>query len=278
MISIVQPLPVGNALRLFLSPPAGAVAWKILRKGSDTFSGHDDASALQVYAGDELVVVDTVALQNDVMAFYRPFYTSDGATWTPGPTAFGTPSATYAEQTVDVLSTIRRRIEAGLKVECDRGNFMMENGYIQVTNAAPAMTPDLLFPLVTIHLESEDPGERAIGEMVGIDTLDYADGDWQEAEGWLAAVRLTAIGWCLNADERLELRKAIRRVLIANLPVFESHGWTGFSVGFQDVDSLSGEYSANVYQVLCSISCTAPVVVTSKAAPIDSVDITLTTP
>ena len=274
MISIVQPLYVGNALRLFLEPLAGSVRWKVLRKGSDTFSGHDDAGALVAYEGDERVIVDSAFLTNDVMSFYRPFYTADGVEWTAGPTASGTPSATYQEQTTDVLSKVRERIEAGLLVEVQRGNFAAPLGYIQVTNAAPAMTPDLSFPLVTVHLESEDPGERGIGEMVATDLYDSIGGDWSESEGWLAAVRLTAIGWSLNADERIEIRKAIRRILLANLPVFESYGWTGFSASFQDVDSLSGEYSANVYQVMCSISCTAPVVVSGNAAPIDAVEVT----
>ena len=89
MISIVQPLHIGNALRLFIEPPAGAVRWRILRKGSDSFVDHDDQGALVVYEGDDKVVIDSAHLQNEVMAFYRPFYTSDGITWAAGPTASG---------------------------------------------------------------------------------------------------------------------------------------------------------------------------------------------
>lgn len=81
MIRIVQPLPAGNAIRLFLDPPAGAVAWRILKKSSDTFTDQDDPSAVIVYEGDERVVVDAAYLQNDVKVFYRPFYLMPGGVW-----------------------------------------------------------------------------------------------------------------------------------------------------------------------------------------------------
>ena len=41
MISLVQTLHVGNALRLFIEPPAGAVIWRVYRKASDTLTGMD---------------------------------------------------------------------------------------------------------------------------------------------------------------------------------------------------------------------------------------------
>ena len=80
MISMIQPLYVGNALRLFLEPPAGATEWKVLRKGSGTFSGHDDPAAMLAYHGDSKVIDDISGLQNEVLQFYRPFYTTDGTT------------------------------------------------------------------------------------------------------------------------------------------------------------------------------------------------------
>lgn len=271
MISIVQPLHAGNALRLFIEPPASAVRWRVLRKGSDSFSGEDDASALVAYEGDERVIVDATALVNDQMAFYRPFYTSDGVTWIAGPTAYGTPSAIYQEVTTDVLSFLRERLEAGLKVECDRGNIVTELGYVQVYNAAPALTPDLRFPLVTVHLEGEDPSERAIGEVLAPDIFDSIGDEWVESEGWIASVRVTVIGWSLNSDERIELRKCLRRIIIANMPVFASKGWMHVDLSLQDVDAVNGEYQANIYQVMGSFSCLAPVVVSGAAAPISEV-------
>lgn len=264
MIAIVQPLYAGNALRLFVEPPAGAVRWKILRKGSDSFSGHDDPSALVAYEGDERVIVDSSYLQNDVMAFYKPFYTADGLAWTAEATASGTPSATYEDQTTDVLSFLRERLEAGLQVEVQRGSLVNELGYVQVYTAAPSLERDLKFPLVTLHLDSEDPTARVLGEAIGHDDFDAIGDEWTESEGWLSSVVVSVIGWSLNADERIELRKAIRRVIVANLGVFADRGWQQVSVSLRDMDAVSGEYSAPVYQVMGTFTCVAPVVVSGR--------------
>lgn len=265
---MVQPLHVGNALRLYIEPPAGSVRWKVLRKGSDSFSTHNDPSAVVAYEGDERVVIDSAFLQNQVMAFYRPFYTVDGVIWTPGDTAHGTPDAIYEDLTTDVLSVLRQRIESGLLVECQRGNFATDLGYVQVYTASPSLERDLAMPLVTVHLENEEPGERFLGEdMIG-DQFDSIGDEWTESEGWLANVSVTLIGWSLNSDERIELRKAIRRIVVANLPVFADEGWQQCSLSQQDIDAVNGEYPAHIYQVMSTFSCLAPVRVGGKVDPV----------
>ena len=273
MISMIQPLNAGNALRLFLQPPDGAVRWKVLRKGNGTFSGHDDPSAIVAHEGDERVIVDTAFLQNEVMAFYCPFYTSDGATWTAGPVATGTPAAIYQEHTTDVLSFLRERLEAGLLVEVQRGNFAPDLGYIQVYTAPPSLEQNLRLPLVTVHLDNEEPAERAIGELVDTDEFNAIGFDWQESEGWLASVRVMVIGWSLNSDERLELRKAIRRIVIANLPVFAAQGWEQVSLSQQDIDAINGEYTAQLYQVMSTFTCLAPVRVSGTVGAVRDISV-----
>lgn len=268
---MVQPLHAGNALRLILEPPAGAVRWKVLRKGSDSFSGHDDPLALVVSEGDDRVIVDVNSLQNQVMAFYRPYYTTNGTSWTAGATAHGTPDATYQDESSDVLSVLRQRLEAGLLVECQRGNFATDLGYIQVYTASPSLERDLALPLVTIHLENEEPGERVLGEDMIEGQFDAIGGDWDEAEGWLANVSVTIIGWSLNSDERIELRKAIRRIVVANLTVFEGLGWYQVNLSQQDIDAVSGEYPAHIYQVMSTFSCVAPVRVSGNVSAISNV-------
>lgn len=228
-----------------------------------------------VYEGNEPIVVDTRYLQNEVMAFYRPYYTADGVIWTSGSTNSGTPRAIYEEQTADVLSELRDRLEAGLLVECQRGNFQTELGYIQVYTAPPSLERDLRFPLVTLHLESEEPAERGIGEVIGVDEFDGIGSDWQEYEGWLSSVRLSIVGWSLNSDERIELRKAIRRLVVANLPVFDSFGWVQINLSQQDNDAISGEYPSPIYQVMSTFSCLAPVRVSADAAAISEVNATI---
>lgn len=258
MISMIQPLHAGNALRLFLEPPNGAVSWRILRKGADTFTGIDDASAYVAYEGDERVIVDAYMLVNEQAAFYKPFY-FDGTAWASGATASGTPAAVYEEHSTDVLSFVRERLEAGLLVEVQRGNLSSEIGYVQVYTAPPSLERDLRFPLVTIHLENESPDIRALGEDISGDEFDAPGDYWLESEGWLAQVQLIIIGWSLNSDERIELRKAIRRLVVANLPVFDSKGFQQINLTQQDVDAVNGEYGAPLYQVMSTFSCLAPV-------------------
>lgn len=258
MISMVQPLYVGNALRLFFEPPAGSVRWKVLRKGSDSFSGHDDPSAAVIYQGDERVIVDTQFLQNQVMAFYRPFYTSDGVTWTPGPTASGTPNAVYVETATDVVSVLRDRLEAGLKVEVERGNLQSELGYVQVYISTPSLEQDLRFPLVTIHLDDEAAAVWGVGDDITGDVFDPVEEEFEESEGWLSQVQCSVIGWSLNGDERDELRKAIRRIVMGNMQVFASHGWEQIELSQQHIDAVGGEYPAPIFQSVGSFRCLAP--------------------
>jgi len=260
MITMIQPLPIGNALRVFMQPPAGSVIWRVLRKDSNSFSGASDASAVVAYEGDEKIFVDAAFLINEVMAFYKPFYSVDGVVWTAGDVASGTPSSTYEDYTTDVLQVVRERIEAGLLVEIQRGNLVNEIGYIQVFTAPPSLERDLRFPLVTIHLENESSsGERAIGDNISGDEFDSVGFAWVQSEGWLANVRLTFIGWSLNSDERIELRKALRRIVVGNLALFSDKGMEQIDFDQSDVDSVSGEFGAPMYQVMNTFTCLAPI-------------------
>ena len=276
MISTIQNLYAGNALRLYLEPPTDAVAWRILRKGSDSFTDENDASAVVVYEGDDRVVVDAESLTNDQMAFYRPFY-FNGLTWMSGPTNSGTPTAAYEDHSTDVLEFVRDRLERSLLTEVQRGNLTNELGYIQVYTAPPSLERDLRFPLVTIHLDSEGRGESGIGEDISGDLYDEFDGSVDQDEGWLANVQLSIIGWSLNSDERIQLRKALRRIVIANLPVFDSRGMIEIDLHQQDVDAVNGEYGAPIYQVMNTFSCMAPVRVRERFDPVGDVITTVTT-
>lgn len=270
MLAMVQPLHVGNALRLFIEPPSNAISWRILRKTVNAFASEVDPTALIAYEGNDHVVLDTTALVNGVMAFYQPYY-YDGAAWTAGAGNYGTPAANYTELTPDVLSILRERLEAGLLVEVQRGNLISALGYVQVINGAPTLEGDMQFPLVTVHMDSEEAGERGLGESFGDDFFDSPADLWREAEGWLANVRVTIVGWSLNADERIELRKAIRRILIGNLPTFDARGLIQVQVSQQDVDAVGGEYPAPLFQVMTNFSCTVPVRVGGAVDPITDV-------
>lgn len=276
MISMIQNLHIGNALRLFLQPPADALTWRVLRKGADTFTGPTDSGAVIAYEGDEPIFTDIESLKNEEISFYRPYYTSDGVTWTAGATNYGTPTADYVDNSPDVLGILRDRIEAGLKVECERGNFLPELGYIQVFTAPPSLERDLRLPLVTVHMESEEPAERGIGETIGGDEFDAIGFSWEEDQSWLAGVQITMIGWSANSDERIELRKALRRIVMGNLEIFSSKSIQQVSLSQHDIDAVNGEYPAPMYQCMCNFSCVSPVHVGGPAEAIVDVTQTLT--
>lgn len=265
MITTVQNLHIGNALRLFIKPPAGYPAWRILRKDTDSFTGPDDAGAIVVYEGDEKVIVDKESVQNGVMQFYRPYYTQDGQNWTAGPTASGTSTSDYQDYTVDVYELIRDRLERGLKVECDRGTFQTELGYIPVLTAPPTMERDHRLPLVSIHYDSEESSERAIGENISGDEFDSVGFDWEESEGWWANISITIAGWSLNPSERVDLRKAIRRIMVANMELLAAEGVVQANLSLSDIDLVNGEIqNGQLYQVMGTFTCVAPVRVGGK--------------
>lgn len=270
---MIVPLPVGNALRVFLEPPAGATLWRILRKGADTFTGETDPNALVVYEGTQKSVLDVAYLNNETAYFYRAYYW-DGTAWTASATVSATPQATYADASTDALSVVRDRLDYGLTVEVARGTLVHDENRIKVLTAPP-LFDDTRWPVVTVHLQSEVPAERALGEELDADYLDALDGEWIETEGWLAKVQLMITGWCLNPDERIELRKTLRRIVVANLPVFDDAGMVQIEFSQQDVDAVSGEYPAPVYQVMCCFSCLAPVIVRSQADAIADVTSTI---
>jgi len=260
MLSRIEALAIGNALRVFFEPPSGAVQVRLLRKVSDTFSGQDDAQALLVFAGDPTnAVLDDKGLQNGTTYFYRAYYLI-ASVWTASASVSAVPNAAYADASTDVLEVVRDRLQKGLRVEVDRGNFASDadDKYIKVLNAPP-LEESTRWPVVTVHLTSESPAHRGLGEMVEADDFLELDGTWGSGEGWLAKVQLSIVAWSLNPDERIDLRKAMRRLIIGNLSVFDEHGMVEIEFSQQDIDAVSGEFAAPVYQVMSTFTCVAPV-------------------
>lgn len=257
---MLHPLSAGNAIRVFITPPAGAKYWRVLKMGSDGFAGAEDLDyAVIAYEGDERVFVDASNLMNEVKTFYKPYYRMADDSWVAGRTADATPVGSYEEYTTDVMSFLRQRLEEGLKIEVARENILHEYGYVQVFTAPPAIEKNLRFPLVTLTLDSESPSTRGIGENISGDEFDEIGAGHFDSEGWLSDVQITIVAWSQNSNERIELRKAVRRVIIANLTVFADRGFDQVSLTAQDVDAINGEYTVNLYQTFFTFSCIAPV-------------------
>ena len=273
MITMVQPLSIGNAMRLILQPHSGAVLWRVLRKDQNDFVGPDDPSALLVHEGDMSSCLDAEYLVNGQQVFYRPYYLMRDGSWVAGDVAAGTPAAIYQDMSTDALTVVRDRLEAGLRVEVERGTIASQLGYVQAFTAPPVF--DVVhFPAVTIHVESENPSERGIGECIDTYVFDVVDGMFTESEGWFADVHLQIIGWSMNADERSMLRQAIRRVIVGNLPVFSGLGLDLVNLQQSDVDAMNGEYGVpQMFQTVGSFTCMAPVRVSGVVAPVRDVTV-----
>lgn len=271
-ISHIRALPVGNALQVILQPPAGAEFWRVLRKTSDTFTGQDDAGAILVHDGDDAAVLDDRMVVNGVAYFYRAYYWN-GSVWSASASVTATAQATYSDESVDALTLVRDRLESALKIRVQRGDLEHVAGGIPVLLAPPAFE-DTRWPVVTVHLQNEAPGTRAVGELMFSD-IQQDDGDYTDGEGYLADVQLAVIGWSLNADERSVLRKAIRTAVVANFPVFAGRGLVTPSFSQQDVEDFQS-YAAPVYQTMGTFSCQAPIWVTGSATDVVDVEVSAT--
>ena len=266
MIGFIERLPVGNALRVLLTPPAGAVKWRLLRKLADDFAGHDDPDAALIYEGDDLRnILDTESLVNGTPYYYRE-YALVVAAWAASPTVSSTPIARGALGGPDPLTLVRERLELALREAVAAGRLTHELGYIPCLTAPPQFE-DARWPLVTVHLDSDRPQVRGIGEIVAPDFLDGEE--WQSSEGWLADTRLQIVGWSLNPDQRIALRLAIKAGILGNLSVFDEAGLTQIDTAQSDIEDFE-RYGAPVYQTVCSLSCLAPsVFVGPDGTPVD---------
>lgn len=269
----VEILPAGNAVRLYFLPPEEAASITLLRRTSGVFTGPDDPAALVVADLAEIpepcVLSDTLDLANGTNYIYRAYYNGDQDLYDD---ASATPQASYQDVGVDVVSLLLERLRLGLAVEVDRGTLRPKTGSIAVQNATP-LWDETAFPVVTVQLTQAAPDTRALGEVIdaGVElSTAYLDG-----EGMLDRVRVALVGWSLNPDERIALRRAVRRILNANLPVFEDAGILAPEWSQRDQDEMQA-YNIPVYQTLTEFSCLVVEGVESETANVTAVESFLT--
>lgn len=224
MISAIRQIASGNALRLVLTPPLAAAWWRVLRRSSGPISGPTDSGAVVV--ADESraeQILDITGLENGTAYTYQPFYW-DGAAWLTAAPVTATPTTGYEDgHTLDPQELVIERLLLGLKAERTRGTVIAEEE-IQVIAGPIVAGEGIALPIVSVQLESCIPDSRGIGETVLADLQDV-DGDWIEHTGWLSRYVLSVTGVTVNSDERVALRKALRRVIQANLEVFAEAGF-----------------------------------------------------
>lgn len=269
MISFIQSLASGNAVKVALNPPKQADRWRLLRKATDDFTGQDDPAAAVILDGDERYIVDRTTLLNGNVYHYK-LYSLIGANWVTTPSVQVTVTAGYFGISNDPLDVIRERLELGLKVEVTRGKLKHARDYIPVKTAFP-FNEAAMWPMVTVHVQSVSTDTRAIGELWETD----AD---EDMDGGLDRWRIDVIGWTMNPDERNELRKAIRRVIVANLPLFDDVGMIQIDFSQMDAEELADkDKNIVIYKTVGSFSCLAPFVVANEGPTVETVETTVNT-
>jgi hypothetical protein len=279
---MVHPLPVGNAMQLVVAAPRGAAVLRVLRRaGGDGFTGPDDASPGVVRVADAPVgasLVDISGLENGTTYTWRVWYKDAAGSWLPASTSgarSGTPQATYRGDDPDPQTLLALRLELGLRVEVQRGRLRpsARTGRVGVVLApfALADAPESEFPVVSVHVEHDTPEARAIGEVLLPDL--HADGAWTETTGWLSRVVVNVVGATRNPDGRAALRRAIKRIVLANLPVFDAMGLSLVEFAQQDAEDLSS-LGAPVYFTRGTFSCMVGATVESDVGEIEDVVVT----
>lgn len=274
MITFLKPLAAGNAVQILLAPPEGAAHWRVLRRTAGQIAGPDDAGAVLVADGStDESILDMEGVANGAPHTYRAFYWI-GAGWSASEAETVTPAATYAGLGPDVQAVVRERIELALAVEVARGALVPpDGGRIRVTTAPYALPDKVSFPMVSVHIDDDMPAERFIGELLAGD-LSQEGGAVTQSEGWLSRYVLSVVGVSRNTDERVALRKAIKRAVMANLPIFDAVGMMQVQFSQRDDDQFGRDDGAALHFTRGTLTCLAPSAVSADIGPIDDVDVT----
>jgi hypothetical protein len=123
------------------------------------------------------------------------------------------------------------------------------------------------FPCVSFHLDADSPNDRGVGDEWGED-------DDEALDGWLSRHDVTVCGWTINADERIQMRHALKRLVVGNFPVFAAAGLVMPEFSQQDDEDFH-TYSAPVYLARGRFTCLAPYALVTPAQVIAEVETTV---
>lgn len=263
-----RPLPAGNAARLYLTPPLGALHWRVLRmEGTNTnIPTHDYRQAVVVADhADERSILDFTGLLNDQPYTWRAFYQQSNGEWLPSEPVTATPRAIYQEGGTDLQDFLRERIGLGLAVEIKRGTLKPKDGRIRVITAPFVGTEDPKLPAVSVHFDNGRPSDRFIGDTMGIGA---DSGGHLDSDGFLSRQNLTISVCSENADERRAIRQALLRILEANLEVMAGAGIMLPEWAWADMEAMPDAQKGGVplFYANFSFSAVAPTVVLHQMA------------
>lgn len=231
---------------------------RILRRADDAFAGADDPNAVLV--GDDWEdtwLVDSADdLVDGVQVWYRCFDWVNGGWIDQGVSFAATPQVNFEPDGLDPQEFVRDRIQIGINYAIAQGWLQPASGAIQVTTAPFQLSETVTFPTISVHLESTGPADRSIGDELVEEFDQFAD-QYEGTEGWMARTALNVAGVSQNPDERISLRKALRQIVQANLPVFAGAGLRNIEFSQTDSEEFR-EKDVPLYHTNGTFSCVSP--------------------
>lgn len=291
-IALLRTVPIGGAVEISVNVDESVTWLRVLRKAGSgqTFTGPSDNTTRTIDSairpGDQTQLLpsllDSETVENGDTYTYIA-YGYRAPVWLASEPRSITVTPTADQAGADPLDFIVRRIESGLKTEVAAGRLKPREGRVPVYTAPP-QAEHTLMPVVTVHLDIDQSADRALGEHIAPDRYENPDAPdamspddyWEEGEGWLSRWTCSVVGWSLNPDERNALRKAIKRIVMGNLPIFESEGMIQIELTMRDSEDFT-TYNAPMYLTTGTLTCLAPALLTGRAPVIDTVDTEATT-
>lgn len=287
-IALLRTLPIGGCVEMSFNVDASVTWLRVLRKtgANQTFTSAADANSIRIIDAPIRSSTETQLMAS--LLDYSNLENGDTVTYAAygyiAPTWFAslpqditiTPTADQAG--ADPLDFLVQRVEAGLKTEVLAQRLKPQSGSIPVYTAPP-QTEHTTMPVVTVHLDSDVSSDRALGEHIAPDRYDNP-GDpeslspvdyWEEGEGWLSKWSCSVIGWSVNPDERNSLRKALKRIIQGNLPIFEAEGMIQVDFNQRDSEDFT-TYNVPMYLTTGQLTCLAPALLTGRTAVIDTIE------
>jgi len=252
-IAFYEAAIAGNAVKLTISPSDKATSIRVLRKTVDSFSDENDPAATVVLNELATACIDTDQLVNGTNYYYLDFELISGS-WVAGKSVLVVPASAYIDESVDIVSMLLDRIQLGVDEEILAERIKPSSKTIKVVNSPP-LFDNVSWPIVGIHLDSESPHTRSIGENYDFDT-EISNGV-DERRGFYSESNVSIVAWSANPDQRILMRNIIRRILIANSEVFSMRfGVSLPEATFRDDEDFQS-WSIPVYMSHCSFRCIA---------------------
>jgi len=272
MFALLQAHPAGNAVRVILAPPWGAASWRVLRRTTDTITGPDDTGAVVVADwGRDEGFTDILGLLNGTEVHYAVFYRdAAGAEILPrASSAAVTPAYTARDTSADVLAVLFDRFTKGMALAVEVGKIRPKSMRVPVL-CAPFVDPGKTeLPMVTMHLDGEQPTEFGLSALLETEPLEGIGGD--ETEGNLCRVSVNIIAVSLNPDERNTLGRVLKHIVLSNLDIFEQQGLLNPTLSLNHTELLPETNAAALYLATASFSCLASSDATAAGAAIETV-------